>query len=420
MFYLYQIFYKLTLNLSKLSILTLYLRVFDTKDWFGNITKFLIFIVSTYTTSIILANILICRPISTYWSTSDAVPNSTDHSAGSCINILAYWYASSLYNILSESLMLLSVLLRIWTLPSHSHPPILQLRQKINLTIVLGLGVFTVITAILRMTTLNQTAMATDRTGGTLTSTTWSSIEAGLGLAVANLPMVRQLLRWKGWCGGRWFRSSAEKSRSQSRSRSRSLGIQQQGWGGNTGGGYTLAAGAAQQSPFLTASSAGGHSRDRPPSSAVQSPDLSNQQHDSERQAMNNHNNETTRDGCTSDNENDTTRPFQHIEFHTPPRTTITQERISSPSIKSIMDNYIKSAYDYHDGNGNGNDTPTPSVTSTSTLRRSPTEPIPMVRISTEPLSVRSSVSASIGKGTTTTASSSSTLGSPCLGHSKG
>lgn len=116
--------------------------------------------------------------------------------------------------------MLFSVLIRIWTLPSHSQPPILQFRQKINLTVVLGLGVFTIITAILRMTTLNNTAMSLDRTGGTLTSTIWSSIEASLGIAVANLPMIRQLLKWRGWCGGRWFSSTAGKSRDHSRRRS--------------------------------------------------------------------------------------------------------------------------------------------------------------------------------------------------------
>lgn len=52
MFYLYQIFYKLTLNLSKLSILVLYLRVFDTHDWFGKITKFLIGLVVSFSFSI--------------------------------------------------------------------------------------------------------------------------------------------------------------------------------------------------------------------------------------------------------------------------------------------------------------------------------------------------------------------------------
>ena len=153
-----------------------------------------------------MANIFICSPIHTYWDTSVT-------RSGQCINVLGYWYASSLYNILSESLMLLSVLVRIWTLPSHSQPPILQLRQKINLTIVLGLGVFTVITAILRVTTLDQAAQQEDKTAGTLVSTIWSSVEACLALCVANLPMMRQLLKWRGWCGGRWFSSTAGKSR---------------------------------------------------------------------------------------------------------------------------------------------------------------------------------------------------------------
>ena len=144
MFYLYQIFYKLTINLSKLSILTLYLRVFDTRDWFGKITKFLIFLVVTFSVSIIMANIFICAPISTYWNTSP--PDDPSRKNATCINVLGYWYASSLYNILSETVMLFSVLIRIWTLPSHSHPPILQFRQKVNLTVVLGLGVFTIVT----------------------------------------------------------------------------------------------------------------------------------------------------------------------------------------------------------------------------------------------------------------------------------
>jgi len=106
MFYLYQIFYKLSLNLSKLSILTLYLRVFDTKDWFGKITKFLIFLVLSYTASIIIANIFICDPISTYWNTS--LPDDASRKGSKCINILGYWYASSLYvssTIIFETLL---------------------------------------------------------------------------------------------------------------------------------------------------------------------------------------------------------------------------------------------------------------------------------------------------------------------------
>lgn len=158
-----------------------------------------------------MANIFNCSPISTNWNPDHGLATAANRG-GRCINTLAFWYTSALYNIASEVVMLLAVLVRIWTLPSQAHPPVLQFRQKINLTIVLGLGVFTATTAILRMTTLSRTAAASDRTAGTLTSTIWSSIEAGLGVTIANLPMLRQLLRWRGWCGGRWFGSTASRS----------------------------------------------------------------------------------------------------------------------------------------------------------------------------------------------------------------
>lgn len=412
MFYLYQIFYKLSLNLSKLSILTLYLRVFDKNNWFGNITKFLIFIVTTYTTSIILANIFICRPISTYWSTSAATThltrpsNDNDHHAtGKCLNILAFWYASSLYNIFSETLMLLSVLCRIWTLPSHSHPPTLQFRQKINLTIVLGLGVFTVITAILRMTTLNQTAMATDRTGGTLTSTIWSSVEAGLGLAVANLPMVRQLLRWKGWCGGRWFRSSAEKSRSRSRSRSRAQQGQgdeytpasQQCLGSKTSRSRNPSAAGIGMGLRTNSLAANGYMHTYAESlPSPSSHEIANLHQDPKCHATSTISEidmDGDADGYTSDI--DSIRPLQHQRQHQPSKTQMSP--CSSPSSKSLRNNRdTTTTHNTTIRNGSGStstcgsitfsDTPIPSITSTSiSTLRTPTEPVPMVRISTEP-----------------------------------
>ncbi|KAK5939143.1 hypothetical protein PMZ80_008446 [Knufia obscura] len=331
MFYLYQIFYKLSLNLSKLSILTLYLRVFDTKDWFGKITKFLIFLVISYTTSIIVANVFICAPISTYWNTT--LPEDASRKGARCINILGYWYASSLYNILSEALMLFSVLARIWTLPSHSQPPILQFRQKINLTIVLGLGFFTLLTSILRVTTLDQAAQQADKTGGTLTSTIWSSVETCLGLAVANLPMMRQLLRWRGWSCGRWFSSTAGKSRGEhSRRRSEHTPAPQHGSGTNS---------RRPTVPHISASQI-------------------HMQRDFQCEVV------TSDDGSIEDVE---AQPFRHVEFRTRPSSGCT-----SPA-KSFKNGLISST-EISGGSI------APSIASTL---RSPTESMPMVRISTEP-----------------------------------
>lgn len=336
MFYFYQIFYKLSLNLSKLSILTLYLRVFDTKDWFGKITKSLIFLVLSYTTSIIIANIFICDPISAYWNTTPR--GDASRNGIKCINILGYWYASSLYNILSETLMLFSVLVRIWTLPSHSYPPILQLRQKINLTIVLGLGAITIMASTLRVTTLDQAASAEDKTGGTLVSSIWSSVEASLALSVTNMPMLRQLLRWNGWCGARWFGSSADRSRRE-HSRQRSE--------------YTPAP-----------QHAGSDNRSRRPAAANASASQIHMQRDFHREVV------TSDDGSVSDLEAQARR---HVAFQTSPSST---SRCTSPA-KSFQEGLnLISSTEIRVGSN------TPSIASTL---RSPTEPMPMVRISTEP-----------------------------------
>ena len=364
MFYLYQIFYKLTLNLSKLSILTLYLRVFDTRDWFGKITKCLIAVVVTFTLSILLANILICDPINTYWNTSpDADPK------GRCINVLGYWYASSVYNVSSEAIMLLSVLVRIWTLPSHSQPPILQFRQKVNLTIVLGLGVFTVITAIMRVTTLDQAAAAKDKTGGTRLSTIWSSVEACLGLAVANLPMLRQLLRWRGWAGGHWFGSSADRSRSRALSNSRRRSeYTPAGMRSNS----NVAPGQASRRPTLQDINMHGNI-------SLSDRDIQ-MTRDFHRQVV------------TSDDGSDSTRassdieaqPFRHVDFSP-----------SSPTAKSFKEGLSITSREIGTGGTSG----TPSIA--STLRNPATEPLPMVRISTEPVSTVSSTSSLASVSTT-------------------
>jgi len=341
MFYLYQIFYKLSLNLSKLSILTLYLRVFDTKDWFGRITKLLIFLVLSYTTSIIVANIFICDPISTYWNTT--LPNNASREDTKCVNILGYWYASSLYNILSEALMLFTVLVRIWTLPSHSQPPILQLRQKINLTIVLGLGLFTIIASTLRVTTLDQAASAEDKTGGTLISTIWSSVEVSLALSVTNMPMLRQLLRWNGWCGARWFGSSAGRSRHEQNSRRRSE--------------YTPApqGGSTHNSRWPTST----------PHDTSASASQIHMQRDFHREVI------TSSDGSFADDVE--AQGLRRVEFQ-----TSHSSRCTSPA-KSFKGGRGMISSTEIRGSSNSN---TPSIASTM---RSPTEPMPMVRISTEP-----------------------------------
>lgn len=67
----------------------------------------------------------------------------------------------------------------------------LPMRQKLALTGVFGLGVIVCAASISRLTTLYSSAYGTDVTAGSLVSTIWTTVEAGLGIICANLPMLR-------------------------------------------------------------------------------------------------------------------------------------------------------------------------------------------------------------------------------------
>lgn len=117
-----------------------------------------------------------CSPISSAWQPWNA--------GRSCVNIFALWYSNAIYNILTDLIIFLMVPPVIFTLK-------LPMRQKLALTGVFGLGTIVCAASISRLTTLYSSAYGTDATAGSLISTIWTTIEAGLGIICANLPMLR-------------------------------------------------------------------------------------------------------------------------------------------------------------------------------------------------------------------------------------
>jgi hypothetical protein len=176
MFYLDQIFYKFTINLTKLSILCLYLRIF-TQPWFRRTCWVSVFTILGYALASIIATVFQCSPVQTVWDKSR-------YPEGTCINITAFWYANAIYNIVTDIIILLSVPGVVWQLR-------LPVRQRLGLTMVFGLGIFVFATSILRMTTLDHSSKAPDVTAGTLISTMWTTIEASTAIICACLPMLR-------------------------------------------------------------------------------------------------------------------------------------------------------------------------------------------------------------------------------------
>ncbi|OAL28837.1 hypothetical protein AYO22_02702 [Fonsecaea multimorphosa] len=179
-FFLLQIFYKLTINCTKLSILFLYLRIFTDRLWFVRTCWSLVAFVVGACISFTLATILQCNPISRAWERW--------RSDGSCVDIYALWYSNAIYNIFTDLLIVLMVPPVIFTLK-------LPMRQKLALTCIFGLGVIVCAASISRLTTLYSSAYGDDITAGSLVSTIWTTIEAGLGVICANLPMVRTPLQ---------------------------------------------------------------------------------------------------------------------------------------------------------------------------------------------------------------------------------
>ena len=124
MFYLCQITYKLSINLTKLSILALYLRIF-TRRWFRALCWILVALVLSYTTASVLVPIFQCRPVSKAWNKAQA---------GRCVDIEGFWYANAVYNIATDLLIAGSVPPVIWALG-------VNVRQRAGLCAVFGLVV---------------------------------------------------------------------------------------------------------------------------------------------------------------------------------------------------------------------------------------------------------------------------------------
>lgn len=127
-FWALQILYKFTINLTKTSILFLYLRVFaprnTTATTFRRTVYGVLIYVLGYAISSIVATIVQCTPIS----------RTFNHNIkGRCINLTAFWYANAVANIVGD-LFILGLPMPV---VNRLHLP---RRQKLGLMMVFALG----------------------------------------------------------------------------------------------------------------------------------------------------------------------------------------------------------------------------------------------------------------------------------------
>lgn len=86
------------MNLTKISILLLYMRIFEVFVWFRWVGRTLIGIVTAYMIAAFFAAVFQCTPVQRAWDKS--VP-------GTCISIEKNWYANAGFSIATDAIILL-------------------------------------------------------------------------------------------------------------------------------------------------------------------------------------------------------------------------------------------------------------------------------------------------------------------------
>ncbi len=118
-----QIFYKITINLTKTSILLLYRRIF-VQRWFRISSLVLMSLVMAYMVATTAASIWQCSPIAGAWDRS---------LQPKCISLTKNWYANAGFAIATDVLILALPMQPIWTSK-------LPINQKRALMLVFALG----------------------------------------------------------------------------------------------------------------------------------------------------------------------------------------------------------------------------------------------------------------------------------------
>lgn len=172
-----QITYKAAINLTKCSILLLYLRLFEIVRWMRWACRGLLACVIIYCISSMTATIFQCNPVAKAFDKAQT---------GTCINLATFWFANAGFSIATDVIILLLPMPLVYGLE-------VPRAQKLALMAVFAIGVFVVITSCLRVTTLDVFATSSDNTYD-IANVMWTIIEPNVAIVCACLPTLRQLV----------------------------------------------------------------------------------------------------------------------------------------------------------------------------------------------------------------------------------
>ncbi|KAH8898353.1 hypothetical protein GQ53DRAFT_837275 [Thozetella sp. PMI_491] len=176
LYWVSQMTYKMGLQLTKISLVLLYMRIFGTVTWFRRVCQFMITLLTLYALASCLTGLVQCNPIPKAWNSG---------LSGSCINLMQFFIFNGAMALATDAIILLLPLPMIVNLQ-------VPLLQKLALIPVFGLGIFVVVISAWRLYALVATPSAD--TTYDLMGTLWTIIEYNVGLVCASLPTVRVFL----------------------------------------------------------------------------------------------------------------------------------------------------------------------------------------------------------------------------------
>lgn len=183
LFYVDESLYLAVILLTKVSLLSFYLRIFPRRG-FQNVTKVVLVFVICSGVIILFLQIFQCLPVAYNWDKS--IPN------GSCLSVNTLTYTHAAMSILQDVIILVLPVSELASLK-------LERKQKLGVFFVFQVGAFACITAMIRLRYLTQFGgtKSFDPTWDDVNATIWTAIEVNTGIVCSCIPAVRALLKCK-------------------------------------------------------------------------------------------------------------------------------------------------------------------------------------------------------------------------------
>ncbi|KAJ5085928.1 hypothetical protein N7532_010699 [Penicillium argentinense] len=172
--------YVPALAFAKVGLIILYHRIMNKQPFYTWTLHIISAVVCGYSIAIVFALIFACHPIAKGWDASI--------TGGSCVDRNGLYIATAVTNIVTDIAL---IIVPVPLVLSLQMPKI----QKLGLLFMFVVGCATLITSILRLTTLIPFLKATDVTYELVPSQLWIYVESNLIVICPCLPFLRQFMR---------------------------------------------------------------------------------------------------------------------------------------------------------------------------------------------------------------------------------